>query len=215
MGCIATCLTVGNLSARADLTPISPFVGSLSENWESFFPVPVNYGTITLPIMNGGATIQDQTGTITEPDNNNTLGSSGMARAADGVHYAYIQGPVTTITFNSPVDQFGAYWATYTFGSAPSRFSISFVDELGAGIGSTTLDYIRPGDGMLEWHGWSSTDGIKSVIIGHQWQVMIDGLQADRAAAGVPEGGPGLAAAAVLIGLVVAHGRAKRPSHCG
>ena len=100
----------------------------------------------------------------------------------------------TTLLFDAPVLAFGAYWGAYTNGPAccgipdPATVLVSFFDSSLALIGSDSFSYSRSttGDGLLEWHGWSSTVPILQVsIVGNI--VKLDALQAQPAA--VPEPG--------------------------
>ncbi len=115
------------------------------------------------------------------------LAGNGTATVSDGVkgmgldNYAQ----TATISFLNPIYDFGAYW-----GNAFSTVELSFSD------GSTeSFSYSRPGDGVLEWHGWNSTVGISSVSYTGDY-VVIDGLQANTV---VPEPSTYIAGAMLLI----------------
>jgi hypothetical protein len=171
-------------SVQAQLTAIGPFSGGLSEDWESipavfgyFYPPPVD-------IMGGAARVADTPGLAVRSEGWDSLGTSGSpVRAADGSQYAYLSAGTATFTFDQPVWQFGGFWGSYTGGSAgdPQVFHLEFFDELGAALGPMEFDYshsLAP-DGELDWHGWSSTKGIKRIELSTTWYSIVDGLQAN------------------------------------
>jgi hypothetical protein len=86
-----------------------------------------------------------------------------------------------------PVLAFGAFWGAATSQTLPplgdpATISVSFFDILNSPIATLTFDYSRtapggfPGDGVLEWHGWTSTIPIKRLEYTEDG-VVIDGLQ--------------------------------------
>ncbi len=92
-------------------------------------------------------------------------------------------GNTGNITFNTPVVDYGAYWAAWTdpqFGGDPAMVSVSFFDSSNALIDSVSFSYSHAGlfDGGLEWHGWSSTVPIKRITYSEDY-VTVDGLQAN------------------------------------
>ncbi len=122
---------------------------------------------------------------IIEHDGDNSLGSSGTARASDGSQYAYLYGygGTFTITFQQPVREFGAYWGAFTGVGwpDPANIGVSFFDTNGNQVDSTSFVYshVLTGDGELDWHGWSSPIGVEKITVTQGVQVMMDGLQAN------------------------------------
>ena len=58
------------------------------------------------------------------------------------------------------------------------------------------------GDGLLDWHGWSSTAGVKSVKVSSAMWIVMDSLQAS---ASVPDAGQtGVLLCLGLFGLAAA-----------
>ena len=198
-GCAATLFFCGN--ARAALTSIGPFTGSLSETWESFnnynYPSFITYLPSVTTIMGGAATISNPFMAVYEPGAGATFGLSanGSAGVSDGTKGMGIDraGQTATISFLNPIFDFGAYW-----GNASSTVSLGFSDG-----SSASFSYSRPGDGVLEWHGWNSTSGISSISYVGDY-VVIDGLQAQAV---VPE--PATATVALLGLGVLALARCK------
>jgi hypothetical protein len=195
--------------ASAVITPIpTPVVGSLTETWESF----PNYNTgpfnLTDPtsIMGGGALISNSNMVVYEPGVADFgLGDSGLAQVSDGAKGMGIDSSAetTTITFTTPVPNFGAFWGAATGASAglPSTATVyvSFFDVSNLPIGTEQFTYVRPaGDGVLEWHGWASTVGIAQLTYTGDY-VVNDGLQANAV---VPEPGTLTLTGIGLLGLL-------------
>jgi len=55
---------------------------------------------------------------------------------------------------------------------------VSLFDSANLLIETRTFDDVRPDDGVLEWHGWSSTIPIKRLTYTEDF-VVVDGLQAN------------------------------------
>jgi hypothetical protein len=216
LGCLALlALTlIVAAPANAQLSPIAPFVGTASETWESFPNYPVG-GDLPNPtdIMGGFATISTTAAggmIVYEPAVAPAifgLGESGDAQVSDGVKGMGINDEgTTTIVFDSPVTDFGAFWgaATGLGFPDPANVTISFFDASSALIGTENFNYSRTfaGDGLLEWHGYHSTIPIKSLSYTGRY-VVTDGLQANfSATAAAPE--PGSLALLALSGLPIA-----------
>jgi hypothetical protein len=150
--------------------------------------------------MGGDAATSNQQMLVFEPSTGAGfgLGSSGQALPSDGLRAMGIELPAQTasVEFANPVLRFGSYWGAITLESdpnigSPAMITVQFFDPFGAPIGVDTFSYIRPADGILEWHGWTSTIPIKRLTYTED-RVVVDGLQADP----VPE-----PATAVLLGL--------------
>ena len=192
--------------ASAVITPIpTPVVGNLTETWESF----PNYNTgpfnLTDPtsIMDGGASISNSNMVVYEPGVADFgLGDSGLAQVSDGAKGMGIDNSAetTTITFTTPVPNFGAFWGAATGAglSSPATVTVSFFDVFSLPIGTEQFTYVRPGDGALEWHGWASTVGIAQLTYTGDF-VVNDGLQADAV---VPEPGTLALTGIGLLGLL-------------
>ena len=198
----AALLVAVPVGAEAGIITIGPFVGSISESWESF----PNYGNPggpahladPSPVFGGSAEISNPLMAVYEPSSLwvFSLYTSGPAQVADGLRGMGMNdhSSTTRITFLTPVTMFGGYWGTVTGGAfpTPNSVALSFFDTLGAPIARDTFTYFRPGrDGVLEWHGWASTVPIASLEYSGDY-VVNDALQAEP----IPEPGT-----SVLLGL--------------
>jgi hypothetical protein len=203
-GVSALSLTVLS-GVQAQLSPVGPFVGSLTETWEGFanytVPGPVTYLADPTDIMGGAASISNPFMTVYEPGPADFgLGGSGPAQVSDGAKGMGVDGfdQTATIVFDDPVNCFGAYWGSGTFGQ-PNTIRLSFFDVFDNLIGNASFQYDHEAnfDGVLDWHGWSSTTLIKSVAYTGDY-VVIDGIQAHCTTV-VPE--PGTLAMLVGMGI--------------
>lgn len=177
---VSSALFIGVTVANAAVSPIGPFVGAMSETWESFPNWSAYY--VSTPIMGGNAEILSAVVSIRTMS---TLLASGNAKPSDGSKLAYLGQPSSTITFQTPIHEFGAYWALPT-GSGPfpdpGTIYVSFKDATGATIDAIYFNYSHSntGDGLLDWHGWRSSIGIKSIVVNNPaWENFMDGLQAN------------------------------------
>lgn len=165
------------------ITEIGPFSGSLTESWESFTTgVQLADGST---IFGGNASISHPNMVIYDPGVFNFgIGSSGTAQVVDGFKGLGLRtDDVAQIDFNTPVSQFGGYWgaATDSTGVIPTTISLTFLDVSLNVIGTDSFTYLRlgnPGDGELEWHGWSSTEPFSAVQYSGEF-VVNDSLQAE------------------------------------
>ena len=192
--------------ASAVVTPVpSPVVGNLTETWEAFpnyVDNPDFYLTDPTTIMGGGASISNPVMAIYEPELGAAfgLGDSGLAQVSDGTKGMGLDTSAeTTITFTKPVFLFGAFWGAATGAGFPSpaTVTVSFYDAFDQLIDTEPFTYVRPGDGLLEWHGWQSTNGIKKLTYTGDF-VVNDGLQAST----VPEPGTLALTGIGLLGLL-------------
>ncbi len=179
------------------ITEIGPFVGELTEDWESFVhPNPGGETPLFLTnptaIMGGAALISGPGMQIYDTYRYSfSLGTSGGAQVVDGnqgMGFNQRDGTVTLV-FETPARQFGSYWGAATdsnplFGSDPSPVEIRFYDELDFLIGTSSFLYTRsaaqgyPLDGLLMWHGWRFNAPVKTVTYTGDY-VVVDGMQAD------------------------------------
>jgi len=193
---------VASLGHASVITITSPFVGNLTETWESFQNYVVA-GPLPNPtvIMGGGALISNLNMNVYEPGAGPSptyyprwgLGDSGLAQVSDGAKGLGVYGDASTsITFTTPVSNFGAFWAESSVGTSesnPASVTVSFFDVFDDPIDVVTFTYnhTQTHDGGLDWHGWSSPIGIKRVVFeSSSWYpqaIAVDGLQADT----VPE----------------------------
>lgn len=174
--------------AIADLVPVPAFQGTFTETWDSFPTVLQEGYYLPSPtsIMGGGASISSPRMTVYEPGLLDFgLGSSGYAAVAHGTKAMGSNGfeQSTVVVFTDPILSFGAYWGAFTdnqFGGDPAWVSVSFFNESDGLIGTELFSYSRSqyGDGLLEWHGWSSTVPISKITYTEDF-VVIDGLQAN------------------------------------
>ncbi len=183
----AIVLAAGLPTAHAGIIAVSPFTGTMSETFESF---PTGWTTDPVSIMGGQASFSISPGSpwagiLIQPQGQG-LGTSGAAKPSDGLQYAYVNSYAptggATITFNTPVREFGAYWATPTGGlwGDPAIIHVRFLGDAGQFVDAVDFPYSHSstGDGMLDWHGWESTIAFKSVVVTSTLQTMMDGLQA-------------------------------------
>jgi hypothetical protein len=203
---IALALIAGGAPALATLTPIDPFVGDISETWESFNNY--NEGPFYLPAnqscFGGNATIDNNAGVLVVYDPfaaSFGLGNGGNAQVSDGTQGLGVNadGTLTTITFDQPMSQFGGYWAVAHYGGGGDS-KVNFLDENGNSVGSEIVHWDRE-DGILEWHGWSS-DVPFSAISFDGFYPVADGFQASMR---IPA--PGAAALLGLGGLAASRRR--------
>ncbi len=187
--------------AKASLISLPPFQGGLTETWESYPNFVPEDGYLPNPsqIMGGNALISSPFMAVFEVGVVDcSLGSSGLAQPADAVKGMVINhlGQSAEVIFLQPIIEFGAHWGAYThpiFAQDPTTISVSFFDTSNVLIGIESFLYSRApmADGLLEWHGWSSTTPIKRITYSGDG-VVTDGLQANL----VPE-----PAAAMLLAL--------------
>lgn len=173
-------------SARAGIIEVGPFVGDLTETWESF-PTTIEGEPYLLdpsPIMGGAATISNEFMFVYEPGVSDvSLGTSGVAQVSDGIKGMCSReaGVTTTIMFNDPIAAFGAYWAAVTETGTqigdPANILVRFYSETNTLLGTRIINYSRPADGVLEWHGWISDEPVKYITY-FEDGVAVDGLQA-------------------------------------
>ncbi|MCP3906079.1 MAG: hypothetical protein GY715_20850 [Planctomycetes bacterium] len=195
-------------AAAAVISPVGPFAGALSEDWESFanyFNTPGNYLGNPTDIMGGAATISDMSMAVYEPGLADFSLGSNRAQVADGTKAMGIDSPisVTTIVFDDDISAFGAYWGGGNDTFAGGDIEVEFFDAAGALVDSVVLNYDEDTTlGALEWHGWESTTAIRSITYRGEY-VVIDGLQA------TPASVPGPAAAA-LFAVAATIGRRRR-----
>jgi len=177
--------------AKALITPEGPFTGNLTETWESFNtynvgPSPVNLLPAPTTIMGGSATISNPLMIVYSPllirIADFSLVNSGMAQVSDGQKGMGVNAAAQTVTisFSTPVTDFGAYWGAATYsasdpanGSDPATVTLLFGDG-----SSDSFTYLKTNTGVLNWHGWHSTVGISTISYTGDF-VAIDGLQAN------------------------------------
>lgn len=214
-GVAALALTLSLTSlAQAQVTPIaSPFVGTALEDFESFpnwrtGPAPMVSPT---SIFGGLAQLTGSDNEVYEPGVANWVLDPGRrAGVADGAKGLAVNGDMTkpldsTITFVTPVTQFGGFFANArTF--VPASFNglaIHFFDTNGVEFFSESWDDPTPA-GELTWHGWASSTPIQKITFDRLIPAM-DSLRITGGGAAAPE--PGTLA---LVGLGLAGVAARR-----
>ena len=140
-------------NALAQITAIGPFNGDLVEDFESYPPVDPG---VSFAVFGGVALHNQLTGYTPRiwPDNFWGLGlANGDARAADGVQgFGMNDNATGEFVFSTPITAFGAYFGT---AEAGDTMFVAFYDVDNALIGAAqSWSYSRPGDGVLEWHGY-------------------------------------------------------------
>jgi hypothetical protein len=136
----------------AQIAAVGPFAGDLLENFESF---GTGYTADSFGVFGGAATHNRLSGNdpYIWPSGGWGLGSNGSAQASDGNQGFGINGNATgEFIFNTPITSFGAYFGTANSGDT---MFLEFYDAGNTLIGSQqSWAYARPGDGVLEWHGY-------------------------------------------------------------
>lgn len=186
IACIATTL-IAAVAGAGTVTPIGEFVGTNSEDWESFDNYNVGgfhyepdgasiYGGIATISAGGVMAVYDP---VLAPFG---LGSSGPAQVADGVQGMGIdrQNVMATINFSTPIFDFGAFWGASTNNQDPESIDFSFYDVDDILIDSDSFLYSRSqqGDGLLLWAGWHSDTPIWRVTYNAEFTAT-DGMQAN------------------------------------
>lgn len=178
-------------NAQATLTPVGPFTGNLSENWESFdnYVTPFyHHLSPTVTIMGGGATVANPLMAIYQPGVADFSLGYAYAQVSDGFKAMGIDASGgVTISFLNPVSDFGAYWGAANGNGISLTFSDGSLEYL-----SYTSEFNH---GALVWSGWHSSLGITSINYSGAF-VVIDGLQANSA---VPEPSTYLAGALLVL----------------
>ena len=150
----------GAIPIRADSLLVSstgPFIGTMSEGWESF---PIFGGTyLASPsiIMSGKARIANSKLAIYQAGNA-FLGTSGAAQVADGTRGLMLNyfAQTATITWNTPITEFGGYFAANTmppsYNVDPAIVTVSFFDQSARLLDTETFTYSHSatGDGGLD-----------------------------------------------------------------
>ena len=158
----------------AAITYDAPFTGDAFESWEEFSlgqttsPLTIFGGAAT--ISGSGQTIWQTTSTVGGPGGFGIafMGSLDSPAFRDAVAFDGTQGYGTigggTITFSSPVSDFGGYWASATYWFSTPAVSFTFYDSQGLSIGTADPIYDLPDyNGTLEWWGWHSSEPIYSI----------------------------------------------------
>ncbi len=190
-------------SASAQLNPTGPFVGTSSEDFESFQNYNVTSGVSNLPIMSGAATFtgSSEMWVYTPGSADWSLGGNGLAvvhGGANGLGLFNNQAPLgVVLSFANPVSAFGGYFADV---DAPNFLPVemTFFDEGGNQLG--TAQTVTHGSNSMDWYGWSSVIGIKTIQFGAGQAPVMDDLQATAHA--VPEPASMLVIGLGLVGLV-------------
>ncbi len=169
-----------------------PFLAEAAESWEGF----PHWFTDPLPDISGSSILAGR-GQIIKADflsvyntaeASLNLGSSGPASTFDGIQGLYAGGGAT-VEFSQPITDFGAFWGAFTdFSGAPpfdpGTISVKFYDQALNQIGLTqqfTYSRSLQADGLLEWHGWTSTVPIRRVTYSSSsYGVANDGMRINR-----------------------------------
>ena len=166
-------------NAHATVTPLGQFQGYYSENFESFTPGLFTDGS---PILGGTATLfganDDSTVIYTQSNPNQfNLGGSN-AKVNDGTKGFGVTFGAPAVVFATPVLTFGGFFGGYNNPSA--NIHVTFLDNNGNLIDLVDVPYSNA-TGTLEWHGWLSDTGIKTIIFhgeGPNDEFVMDSLEA-------------------------------------
>ena len=209
--------------SNAQLSATGPFVGNLSETFESFKNFCQNgfaYESSPASVFGGAATLSQNNMFVYTPGGCNFgLGTSGaIGQTSDGVKAmgidAFNLGSV--FTFAAPIYSFGGFFGANTNFGDPATFTFDFYDSGNNQIGSTqSLSYSHSGspDGGLDWYGFDSTSAVSKVVVTGT-EYAFDGLQINTNAPrseGVPEPGIflSLVGAGTIGGLAVIRKRKR------
>jgi len=140
-------------AAVAQIVPVGPFTGDALEDFEGFSNG--NPGT-SFGVFGSTATHNQLSGSTPRIWGSGGwgLGSNGLAQAFDGSQGFGMNGFSTgEFIFTAPITSFGAYFGTAFPGDT---MFLEFYDSSNILIGTQqSWAYTRPGDGVLEWHGYS------------------------------------------------------------
>jgi hypothetical protein len=167
--------------SQSTFSSTGPFTGTMSEGWESFPIFTGTYLANPTSIMSGNAMIANSKMAIYQ-SGNAFLGTSGRAQVADGTRGLMLNyfAQTATITWNTPITEFGSYFAASTLPNAdPAIVTVSFFGQSAALLNTETFTYSHSAtsDGGLDWHGWLSTEPVYSISFQGDFLVL-DGLQA-------------------------------------
>ena len=149
-------------SAIGGVTPIGPFTGDHSENFDD------GHGTVFETCLDTGfGRAFDDTADMC------TLGGNGILETGSWGFFCTIfarSAPMlmgsasgfVTVTFDTPVTQFGGYFGSNAFdANQTANATANFYDDAGNLIDSVAMDITNSCD--WTWNGWSSTTPVKSI----------------------------------------------------
>lgn len=179
--------------AHAQIVPIGPFTGALSEGFETGSQWMFTHEESA---FNGTATFKSAANWGTLHTTSGWMYYTNVEKRS-GTRLMGTIGASYTIEFQSPVHQFGGYFAS-NFHTANGK--ITFYDANEDVIGSPTT-LIAP-TGQWAWNGFDSTVGIKKIRIngvgGNNGAIMADDLQIQSVPEPATMSALGLGAAAML-----------------
>jgi hypothetical protein len=162
------------------LVVCDPFVGTLQEDFNS---QPLLAYMPSLTVMDGEITLTSETYFVGIRHSWWGFGNKGSMyndlATWPGDPYGF--GNDTTsvpfsFVFTTPVIQFGGEWNSGIIGS---HITFTFYDDLGSLIGTDV--WLTPTNAVLHsplnWHGWSSTEGIKRIDVTESVATVFDNLQ--------------------------------------
>lgn len=145
------------IAVNAQIMPIAPFQGEISEDFESRCPCPSSFFCVPGGIFGGLAELCANQGYV-------ALESRGLCdlmphsgRVLFGVAVNPSEG--VHLTMRKPVDRFGGMFAQVH--KSPGGVVLTFVNETGELIGRDIVKF--DGDCTWRWAGWESTVPIMSV----------------------------------------------------
>jgi hypothetical protein len=193
---------------RADIIPIGPFTGALSENFDN---LGLTGAQQQVAIMGGAATMRNlTTGGALKIEFSSSLNGVLVTPRSPPLMMGMLG--ISEWVFNTPLSQFGSYFQNN------SRFddaTVAFYDVNDGLIGTenATVPHATPN---WTWNGWQSTVPIHRLVItgndvaflnGFIW---FDDVQANTAAIAVPEPSPLALAGAATAFCVLAYIQRRR-----
>lgn len=154
---LALAALAATASAALAQTPVGPFVGQQSEDFEG----PQVLFTQCMPngVFNGNAQ-------MCTPNNTGCHTTTGWSffcviqPAYSNVFFFGSAGGAVEFTFNQPATKFGGYFGT---NSGTADATVDFYDASNALIGSVTAAI--PADCSWNWQGWSLTTGASRIVV--------------------------------------------------
>jgi len=208
--CLAAIACLGDSTAWGQVTNIGPFTGAVSESFES-------YPNYTVAAFTNPATLLGEAAVLSfpsemrvyEPLSGATFGQivfwqdSDVADGLKGLGFMVYPSAreIATLTFATPITDFGGYWRAFT--DEAQYMVFNFFNCAGDLAGQESI--LSQNESPLVWHGWHYAQPIKTVTF-DGLMMAADGLQANP----VPE--PRAWVLLAAAGLALAGWQSRRKS---